>query len=1163
MRRASLALALSFVAAVPALADLPSPLELVRGLRQAGLIDLAVQRLEELKANPKGLAPEDVKLIPLELARIRLEEASRESDDSRRTTLIARAKASFDEFIKQNPTHPMAAQANVEIARLLALQAKGQLSKANRQENKEAKALEFSRARPDFTTAINRYKSAIVNLDTRIKKLGEDDPLAAELKKSKAQAELDAAVLQYELALTFIGDDERRQKGEAIDKAQKQFEAIAAAHAGDRVGFLAQVWAWQCAFANGDPKAVPAIEKFVTANRGNRDAAEAVRLAGFFGIEHTFEADGGAKDAPGAKFRRTELAAERWLRTYPDARNTPEGLGARYRQALMKEYQALQVPGMLRFADPPKPKTTPKDREPAKTGPRKIVGIDPRAKRLLEEANKIYRDLTETENEYSDRAHRHRLVNQLIVLEAEGRGGDPPLRAVNTLEQGYLAAQVQQARIFDLPKQTGMTPADVEKEEDRRAKLAIAYLERGLQRATPRDPARDVFDAQMLLIQFLTRNNRAVEAAVLGEGLARNNPRMSKAPLAALLGVYAYNTSIAKLKQMGGRDEDEEVDLRQLKELARFAIQTWPTDGPTDAVRHVLGFYQSNKDKDYEAAWNTYAAIGSGYSDVYQARREQAGAMFYLIRPDQRDPQKYREALQQNITNRAQQFQATLGALAALPDPPPSAPARQVEAWAGAKTMQAQLYYMASDYDKVDATVKHVADVLAKLPGQDPQHPDALDGKKKADLAHTIRALRFNALQGRAADFIRAKEFAKVGEVLGPEIEALKKELTGKPPEDTPGLTRLRRAQQDFLIAAMSAYVQNKQADEASQLLDALQGAGGSVEQSVAILRQLVTSIRAEIESLTRAGKKAEADELARGFGDFLDKIKGDDTSKLPNTVIVFLGEGYGAVNQHDKAAALFGEVLARPFAPDAKLDPAQRADAEAKHAVFLRQVEFLLARAHRQAGKFAEATALMQKIVGDPVTKGAARGWGYRNIGIRKEYCLLLEDQNFFGPAMKNWSQMVAEFTGSRSAPPAPVSFLGARPTFLNFGRAVDAGLAAHFGMPTGVAPFLDAGFKGAYPSVAETRNRLRLIYFDLFVETIRCSARAYSTPAIVAKLRGGKEVADQKLADLGQKLFDLLTKNDDVQPEVKEAIQDLLNQHPAMKKKFEELAAAPAPKS
>jgi outer membrane protein assembly factor BamD (BamD/ComL family) len=1168
MRRAALALGCSFALATPTFAQIASPLELVRGLRQHGLVDLAVQRLEELKANPALISPEEAKLIPLELARIRLEEASRESEDSRRATLIGQAKASFDEFIRENPTHPMAAQANVEIARLLALQAKGQLSRGNRQEDKEARALEFSRARPDFTNAINRYKSAILNLDTRLKKLEENDPLAGELKRSKAQAELDAAVLQYEFGLTFIGEDELRNRSEAVDKAQKQFEALATTYANTRIGYQAQVWALQCGFINGDPKAVPAIEKFATANRPNRDAADAVRLAGYFGIEHAFAGEVGKDSTPGNQFQRAELAATHWLQTYPEAKNTPEGLGARFRRALMKEYQATRVPGMIQYEEPPKPKTKPKESEPeAPKGPRKIKSISQQAKSLLEEANKIYQELTETDNEYSERAHRHRLTNQLVILEGEGRGGDAPLKSVNTLEQAYLAAQVQQAKMFDLQK-SDKPAADVEKEEKQRVKKAIEYLERGLQRIAPKDTPREVFDAQLLLTQFLTKDDRATEAAVLGEALARNNPKVSKASAAAVLGVYAYNTAIGRLKQAGGRDEDETVDLQRLKNLATFAINTWPNDGPTDAARHVLGFYLSNKDKDYETAWRTYAGIGNGYPAVAQARREMAGALFYLLRPEEKDPKKYRETLQQNLTSRAKQYQATIAALDALPPPPPSAPGPAVESWAGAKTMQAQLYYMAADYDKVDQTVKVVTDTVTKLPDPDEKHREALDPKRKQDLVYTIRALKYNALQGRAADFIRSKEFAKVGEVLGPEIEALKKELKEPAPEETPGYSRLRKARQDFVVVAMSGYLQNKQADQAGELLDALQSAGASVEQNVAALRSLVTSVRLQIDTLTKENKKAEADEMARGFAEFLDKIKGDDTGKLSNTVIVFLGDGYAAVDQAGKAAELFGQALKRPFTPSPKATPEELEEAKAKHAAFLREVEFREARAYRLAGKFAEATALMKKIVGDPVPakKGepVPRGWGYGNIGIRKEYCVLLEDQNFFGPAVQNWTQMTADFAQSRGGPPLPVKFLGSRPTFESYGKALDGNLAAHFGMAADVASFLDVGFKTVFPTVAETRNRQRLIYFDLYYEAMRCSARAYSTPSLIPKIKGGQATADQKLADIGQKFHELLTKNDDVPPDVREKITELINKHPRMKKKFDELTAAtPAAKT
>ncbi len=198
-----------------------------------------------------------------------------------------------------------------------------------------------------------------------------------------------------------------------------------------------------------------------------------------------------------------------------------------------------------------------------------------------------------------------------------------------------------------------------------------------------------------------------------------------------------------------------------------------------------------------------------------------------------------------------------------------------------------------------------------------------------------------------------------------------------------------------------------------------------------------------------------------------------------------------------------------------------------------------------------------MQKIVGDPLKKGT-RGWGYSNLSIRKEYCLLLEDQMFFGPAVSNWVRLSREFIPNGL--PMRIRFLGARPAFVAYGQAADDALVGAFAIPSCVSTFVDIGFKTVYPAVAEKRNQQRQLYFDLFFEAQRCSARAYTTPIIVAKIRGGQQTADQKLSDIGQKFFDLLTKNDDVPTEVKENIKDLLEkkENAQMKKKFDELMAS-----
>ena len=99
--------------ALPLRAEEPPHLEFVRGLRSRGMSDLALQYLQS-----KGQAPppELAVILPLELAKTRLELAAVESDYGRRTTLQNQARAEFDLFVKKNPKHPLAADAALEIA---------------------------------------------------------------------------------------------------------------------------------------------------------------------------------------------------------------------------------------------------------------------------------------------------------------------------------------------------------------------------------------------------------------------------------------------------------------------------------------------------------------------------------------------------------------------------------------------------------------------------------------------------------------------------------------------------------------------------------------------------------------------------------------------------------------------------------------------------------------------------------------------------------------------------------------------------------------------------------------------------------------------------------------------------------------------------------------
>ena len=272
--------------------------------------------------------------------------------------------------------------------------------------------------------------------------------------------------------------DETRQKGEEIDKAQKEFDKIANKYANTRVGHLASVWSWQCSFVNGDgAKAIPAIEKFVASNKANRDAADAVRLGSYFGIEHVYSAEPGKADNnPAGPFIRTELAAQNWLKMYPEAKNTSEGLGARFRRGLMKEKQAF-LPGGVIFETPPKAKTPapmPKarnlpriPREKSRKGERSSAGsfedhgISPGPSSFWKTRTRFTRNLR-----HGQRVQRScsssRLSLQLVILEAKAKVRIRPSSPSTRLSRAYLAAQVQQAKMFDEAKDATKKPEELD-----------------------------------------------------------------------------------------------------------------------------------------------------------------------------------------------------------------------------------------------------------------------------------------------------------------------------------------------------------------------------------------------------------------------------------------------------------------------------------------------------------------------------------------------------------------------------------------------------------------------------------------------------------------------------------------------------------------------------
>jgi hypothetical protein len=123
------------------------------------------------------------------------------------------------------------------------------------------------------------------------------------------------------------------------------------------------------------------------------------------------------------------------------------------------------------------------------------------------------------------------------------------------------------------------------------------------------------------------------QAAILGEFVARNYPKMPRAAIAAQRAVQAYNIAHRKAVEDGEEPSPmPAADVERVRNAADFLVKTWPAESAADEARHILGFFllreAREKEKEnpsadrYLEAWQAYAGIRDSYPAVYAARNE-------------------------------------------------------------------------------------------------------------------------------------------------------------------------------------------------------------------------------------------------------------------------------------------------------------------------------------------------------------------------------------------------------------------------------------------------------------------------------------------------------------------------------------------------------------
>ncbi|HEV3085319.1 MAG TPA: tetratricopeptide repeat protein [Gemmataceae bacterium] len=887
---------------VPLRAEEPPHLAFVRALRARGMADLALEYLQSQSKNPPAdLAP----ILPLELAKTRLELAASKPDPASRLAEQNQARAEFELFLKNNPQHPLAAEASLEIARIIAIQGKTELSKA-RQADKNVQAAGMAKARALFDQAGPLLQAAAERIDAQLAALAATPTSQSEAQKqalteARQQAELEIGINLLNQAQSYTGDSDAAKRGELFKKAIDVLEKLSRRDPKNPICWQARTWLGRCYLENEDPKAARKIFNEVIAEPGEY-AEPGKRLARYFRLQ-TLAGDDPRKAA--ADIRK---ACEEWLIVYPNHHDTPEGYGVRFELAAAYKKQAQMA---------------------AKNSNQ--------ARILYDQALKLFQAIEQTDNEFSTQAQNEK---QLVIVQASQERTRGDISKLANFEECYLRAQVEVGFLSEESKK--LKGAELDNKRKERLKNMLEALNRGLDLADAGASPEAISNARFLLAYAYYALEDYYRAAVLGEDVARTEAKSRQAPSAAVYALESYYALLRKQEEAGAGREDQEPDRARMIRLAHYIEQTWPADTAADIARHMLGSL-ALADKNYAEAVATLERITPGYADSIKALYLLAGAAFQAHKEETKP-----------VPGQPSYQDRALAALLRLPELPAAADPVTVRDYFNAKQILAGIYYRTKQYEKMETLT---AALVKKA--------DELEGDVKAEQRSTVLGLSLYAKLGRAEAEYDAGRHAKAREMLEPLVKDIQNpalaeqfnQLKDRDPE-------VLRA---ILGLALRASVQDNQVVRGREILELLQKT--FPDNSIDVLKLLVQQLNAQIKDLRGKGDaaKTQLDQTLASVALFLDVLaKQQEQAKTPNPeFLLFVAQSYSSLDKHALAAELANKV-SEPAPEPGKKDTDPRAQGF-YHAARLLVARELRLAAQSENKDFAKAQQALADILKTP----------------------------------------------------------------------------------------------------------------------------------------------------------------------------------------------------
>ncbi len=965
-------------AGLPARAQEPveNELEFVRKLRAKGFIDLAKTYLERME---KRKDPQLAALLPLEQARTLLA-AARDKEAEQRFGMFGQARVFLKQYAEKNAGKPEAAEGTLELARLSSYEGQALLTKALRELDPGAQQDLAKPAEAKFIEGAKELDVAIKMLQGLTEESKVPDDVKKRLKQELTQARFDKGINFIDQARTYVNtakEDVNLKRAQIIQEAKKVFVTLADEES-LTIRSQANAWLMKIAMEEQDPGAV---EKYYNRVMGHKeaDARAGQRWARLFDMQDVL---GNAKNPRAAKLKSAadKLALVQkmglsWLKDYPTAMKSPEGEGVLWELASAYYLEA---------------------KEAEKEKKEKKGKLDP--EKLYDQAQKYYGMLAQGEGDYSEKANQ---VNLSISFQRMGARKD-----FRTFEELYLKSQFE---LLEMQKIAGKRMKALKDGDDKDAEKAdkewkaklrevTHTLSRTISVANDRTPIQKLDEARYFLTSAYLLAGDPYRAAIAGEALGRTRPPTRRAPAGAGYAIDAYANLLGREYTEGTRERLQAlIEYVLSPEVQKF----WSSDAVT-AIAHYQLALLYNRDGDFKNAIAELDKLPRDFPAYIYAQ----GQLVFMALKARRDNQNLSDKDREWLSD---QIKRAVARMPALPDDADSSTAFmyflvQIEK---SKVMYGDaMRDLEKEPLKSEAQFRGMGKFLDGLTARFDKLPIKFTPKNRETIDFELHVMRKYANLGLAEVQYREGKFDKVLEVTKPAVDAVKKGDDGKG-----GPIRLKDFQVtgDTLGLALRAEVQKGNVKEGKALLDLLKrvgdegdGKGGAAgASSERVVRNLLVEISQQVRDLKSAKNEKKLKEVVGSFTTFLDTLlKDSDLKKMPYGEIRMLADAFAGLDQHAKAAELYGQVPP-PKLLDGKKAVKDMKEEEQKELADYWVMQWEYAKELRKAKDYGKALQVVSRWLTHPKAL-------FQMPYATMEKNFILEDDGKYGAATLGWNQFM-----------------------------------------------------------------------------------------------------------------------------------------------------------